>query len=156
MSEPVASSRGKKWKRPVVTFGERIWFRPLKSYLKGQSDLESRLLVGRYIGTHGRNGDVLVMTAEGVLKGGSIKRMPVKERWDPSDLDGLRGTPWSLRPKLAEDVDSLPVRIDLPDAEGIQSHETVHPEACMSQGRTLKGTIPLVVQGAWRFRRDCQ
>ena len=111
-------ARGKKWKRPVVTFGERIWFRPLKSYLKGQSDLESRLLVGRYIGTHGRNGDVLVMTAEGVLKGGSIKRMPVKECWDPSDLDVLRGTPWSLRPKSAEDVDSLPVRIDLPDAEG--------------------------------------
>ena len=111
-------ARGKRWKRPVVVFGERIWFRPLKSYMKGQSDLESKLLAGRYIGTHGRNGDVLVMTAEGVLKGGSIKRMPVKERWDPSDIDGLRGTPWNLRPRLAEDVDSLPVRIALPAVEG--------------------------------------
>ena len=111
-------ARGKKWRRPVVAFGERIWFRPLKSYMKGQSDLESRLLTGRYVGTHGRNGDVLVMTSDGVLKGGSVKRMPSQERWDPSDLDGLRGTPWNLRPKLAEDVDSLPVRIDLPAAEG--------------------------------------
>ena len=49
--------KGRKWRRPVVMFGERIWFRPLKSYTAGAGRLENKLMSGRYIGTHGRNGD---------------------------------------------------------------------------------------------------
>eukprot|EP00438_Fugacium_kawagutii_P000480 Skav216940 [mRNA] locus=scaffold3396:50058:57739:+ [translate_table: standard] len=115
---PYERLKGRRWKRPMVCFGEKVWFRPLKSYVAGNSDLAAKLKVGRYVGTHGRNGDVLIMTPEGVWKGGSIKRVPLEQRWDDEDFEKLRGTPWNLRPRLAEDVDSLPVRIELPPAEG--------------------------------------
>ena len=72
----------------------------------------------RYVRTHGRNGDVLVMTPEGVWKGGSIKRLPPEKQWDPEDFDSLKGSPWNLRPKATEDVDSLPVAIAVPLAGG--------------------------------------
>ena len=121
--------KGKRWKRPVVTFGERVWFRPLKSYMSGKSDFQDKLYTGRYVGTHGRNGDVLIMTKDGVIKGGSIKRMSPKDRWDASDLESLVGTPWNLRPKTPEDVDSLPVRIELPAAEGRLSPEVSSKDA---------------------------
>ena len=121
--------KGKKWRRPVVTFGERVWFRPLKSYMAGKSDLEDKLYTGRYVGTHGRNGDVLIMTKDGVLKGGSIKRMSPAERWDASDFESMIGTPWMLRPKTLEDVDSLPVKLELPAAEGRLTPDVSRGEA---------------------------
>ena len=98
-------------------FGERIWFRPLKSYTAGAGRLENKLMSGRYIGTHGRNGDIMAMTSEGVIKGSNVKRMTQQERWDPSDMEKLRGTPWNLRPRMAGDVDSLPIPIELPKVE---------------------------------------
>ena len=134
--------KGKRWKRPVVTFGERVWFRPLKSYMSGKSDFQDKLYTGRYVGTHGRNGDVLIMTKDGVIKGGSIKRMSPKDRWDASDLESLAGTPWNLRPKTPEDVDSLPVRIELPAAEGRLSPEV-----------SLKDAIP---RNLYVKRRDVE
>ena len=117
--------KGKKWKRAMVTFGEKVWFRPLKSYTAGESDLAQQLKVGRYVGTHGRNGDVLIMTPDGVWKGGSVKRTPLESRWDDEDFAKLKGAPWNLRPKAVEDVDSLPVRIELPPAEGRLTPEAI-------------------------------
>ena len=66
-------AKGRRWKRPMVNFVEQVWFRPLRSYTAGQSDLAPQLQLGRYVGTHGRNGDVLIITPEGVWKGGRIK-----------------------------------------------------------------------------------
>ena len=57
------------------------------------------------------------MTSEGVIKGSSVKRMTQQERWDPSDMEKLRGAPWNLRPRMAGDVDSLPIPIELPKVE---------------------------------------
>ena len=56
----------------MVTFGERVWFRPLKAYVKDRSDLAAKLDSRVYVGTHGRNGDVMIVTENGVIKGGSV------------------------------------------------------------------------------------
>lgn len=101
----------------MITFGEQVCFRPLKSYTVGQGDLQPKMKLGRYVGARGRNGDVLVMTPEGVWKGGSVKRTPLEQRWSREDFDKLKGA-WNLRPKTAENIDSLPVQIGLPPAEG--------------------------------------
>ena len=114
---PYERLKGKKWRRPMISFGERIWFRPLQSYTKGRSDLAPKLDSGLYVGTHGRNGDVLVMTGEGVIKGGSVKRQPLAQRWSLDGFDRLKGTPWQLRPKAVEDVDGV-VPINLPEVKG--------------------------------------
>ena len=113
---PYERLKGKRWRRPLVVFGERVHFRPLQSYVSGRSDLAPKLDMGVYVGTHGRNGDALVMTKEGVIKGGSLKRLTVEERW--ADVELFRGTPWKMRPKSEEDVEAAAVRIELPAAEG--------------------------------------
>ena len=76
---------GRKWNRPMITFGEQIYFRPLDSYriesegqrLKG--DLGERVMSGHYVGTHGRNADVLVMTTQGIIKGNTVHRKTAEE-----------------------------------------------------------------------------
>ncbi|CAK8995863.1 Retrovirus-related Pol polyprotein from transposon TNT 1-94 [Durusdinium trenchii] len=113
---PYERLKGKRWRRPLVVFGERVHFRPLQSYVSGRSDLAPKLDMGVYVGTHGRNGDALVMTKEGVIKGGSLKRLTVEERW--ADVELFKGTPWKMRPKSEEDVEAAAVRIELPAAEG--------------------------------------
>ena len=110
---PYERSRGRRWKRPSVTFGERVWFKPLKSYLEGPYDT---MREGMFMGAHGRNGDALVMTKDGVIKGGSVKRMPEEKRWSTEDFDQMCGTPWKMRPQKPEDLDA-PIAIAMPAVE---------------------------------------
>ena len=58
---PYEKLNGRKWNRPMVCFGEKIFFRPLDAYrVEDESgerkigDLGRRVMSGRYIGTHGR------------------------------------------------------------------------------------------------------
>ena len=110
---PYERSRGRRWKRPSVTFGERVWFKPLKSYLEGPYDT---MREGMFMGAHGRNGDALVMTKDGVIKGGSVKRMPEEKRWSTEDFDQMCGTPWKMRPQKPKDLDA-PIAIAMPAVE---------------------------------------
>jgi len=56
------------------------------------------------------------MTTEGVLKGGSLKRMVEEKRWTKDDFDRMMGTPWRMRPQRPEDLDAA-VRVELPEVE---------------------------------------
>ena len=56
----------------MVQFGERVWFRPLAAYRKG-GDLETKVLEGLYVGTHGRNADVLCMNRDWSLQGHQLE-----------------------------------------------------------------------------------
>jgi hypothetical protein len=106
-----------------VRFGERIFFRPLDAYKvddgatgEGKSgDLGRRAMGGYYVGTHGRNADVLVMTTQGVVKGNAVHRGPETERWDRSELKDPKGVPWMLRPREAGDLEHR-LYIALPEA----------------------------------------
>lgn len=139
--------KGRKWRRPMVTFGERVWFRRLQSYSKGRTALDHRLDSGFYVGTHGRNGDILAMTSEGVIKGGSLKRMPVDVRWDKREFLKLKGTPWKLRPKGPEDVDA-PIHIELPEASGPLSPNPVERDFAHRQLYVRMATTRLVARDA--------
>ena len=105
---PYERRRGRRWKRPSVSFG--VWFKPLKSYVRGPyGSMRERL----YLGAHGRNGDALI-TKQGMIKGGSPKRMPEAKRWSNQEFDQLVGTPWKMRPQGGENLDA-PVRVELPE-----------------------------------------
>lgn len=97
---PYQRLTGRKWNRPMVTFGERIYFRPLDAYKSKDSEIERkegdlgrRVLSGHYVGTHGRNADVLVMTTPGVIKGNTIHRKPEAERLGSFRVEGLERSP---------------------------------------------------------------
>ena len=42
-------SRGRRWKRPSVTFGERVWFKPLKSYVGAFDTMREGLFPGEFV-----------------------------------------------------------------------------------------------------------
>ena len=73
-------------------FSSDLW--PLDAYKvddgataeRKSGDLGRRVMSGYYVGTHGRNADVLVMTTQGVVKGNTVHRRPETERWDRSEL----------------------------------------------------------------------
>ena len=93
---------------------------------------------GIYVGTHGRNGDALVMTEEGVIKGGSLKRTPEEKRWSKEGFEKLCGTPWNLRPQRAEDLDAA-IRIELPEVgPGRLMPEPADREAGMTRNLYVK------------------
>ena len=76
-------------------------------------DLGRRVMSGRYVGTHGRHADILVMTTQGVIKGNTVHRKPESE-WDRSELEEFKGVPWALRPRSAEDLEHR-LHITLPE-----------------------------------------
>ena len=85
----VAEANGPIWKR--------VWFGPLQAYVADKGDRDAKVMEGRYVGTRGRNCDVLCMTEEeGVLKGNTVRRMPPQERWCKEGLDKLVGVFWNL------------------------------------------------------------
>ena len=101
----------------MITFGERVLFRPIRSYYGHSNiDFESKVLPGQYVGTQSRNADVLVMTKEGVIRGASIQRRPETDRWLTDDYEELRGPPWKLRPAIIEALEQ-PLPIDLPQVD---------------------------------------
>ncbi|CAE7245381.1 unnamed protein product [Symbiodinium sp. CCMP2592] len=112
--------KGKAWRLPCVCFGERVWFRPLAAYAKKHlsKGTDPKVLAGHYVGTHARNGDALVMTTQGVLRGGSLRRMSPEERWNDDEFDKLQGVPW--KPMASEESrrTEAPVKVDLPEMVG--------------------------------------
>ena len=77
---PEQRRTGKKWRKPAVEFGERIYFKEAV-HRRRKRDLEARMIEGRYIGHHARTGALLVITSDGVKKGASFRRLPEAERW---------------------------------------------------------------------------
>ena len=86
---------GKKWKMPLLQFGERAHFRLLRAEAR-KSGFGQKLVQGRFVGFHSRSGCLLMMTEKGVVRGQGFNRMTFADRWDPSDLPKLCGLPWNL------------------------------------------------------------
>ena len=101
--------RGKRYKRPLVPFGEQVHFMPLKS--SGRlNKLEPRFETGVFVGIRDRSDEILVMTSTGVYKARTFKRKPEEERWDAGFLSTCVGLPWKPVPSSGE-VTVLPAKV---------------------------------------------
>ena len=104
---------GRRWRKPLVVFGERILFREAKAR-REKDDLSSRWQTGYYVGTCSKTASLLVMTKEGVIRASSFKIMSAEERFEVIGWDELKGTPWCMRPRerqqlsVAEDEAQAP------------------------------------------------
>ena len=70
--------RGRASLRPLVKFGERVMYMPMKPALKkdNRAKLDDRMLEGIFLGVKLRSDEVIVGTSEGVIKTRTIKRLP--------------------------------------------------------------------------------
>ena len=100
-------SRGKKYKRELVPFAERIHF-IVPGPKRHMNKLESKWSTGRFVGCVQRTNEMLVMTDRGVVKARSVKRMTEQERWKTDDWDQIVGTPWEPKP-AEEAAQALPM-----------------------------------------------
>ena len=87
---------GHSWRKPALEFGEKILFKEARPELR-QSTFAPVMEEGRYLGHHGRTGQLLVITSEGVKGGVSFRRLPDDQRWTLQGWDSLRGFPWDIR-----------------------------------------------------------
>ena len=92
---------GRRWRRPVVEFGEGVQFRKVgeQAALKGA---DARTHRGVYVGHHERTGAALFLTPEGVMRGTRIVRMTDEHRWNLEFMATCVGLPWALRPEQRE------------------------------------------------------
>ena len=99
---------GRSWRRPLVTFGERILFKPSMARNR-KADKGASFEEGHFVGVLPRTSEVLVMTSKGVKKGATIQRLAEDQRWKVEGFDDLFGTPWQmLRPAVAVAADAIP------------------------------------------------
>ena len=81
-----------------------------------KGNLQIRVLSGLFVGTHGRDTNILAMTSDGVIKGTTVHRMSEPDRWDTKLMSEMKGVPWKLRPRMDETIDSSIV-ISLPEVK---------------------------------------
>ncbi|CAE7031422.1 unnamed protein product [Symbiodinium sp. CCMP2592] len=109
---PYERTFGRKWKTPLVSFGEHVLFRPRQPRDGRKHDLEPRVSMGMFVGV-GANNDVFIMTERGVVKGASIMRRPPADQYKYENWSKLRGVPWRLQAREPGEL-----RVDLPVVVG--------------------------------------
>lgn len=88
---------GRKWRIPLVRFGESSLYRPRANRGGRRNDLAPRISIGMYVGTGNRNSDVFAMTPRGIMNGHSIHRRPPDDQFKHDGFETMHGLPWRLQ-----------------------------------------------------------
>ena len=75
---PEQRHTGCKWKRPAVTFGEKVFYRPVARSGGRKDDAEPRMRQGVFVGHHERTGTHLIMTPDGLSIGVGLHRLSAR------------------------------------------------------------------------------
>ena len=108
---------GRAWKKLVAEFGESVHYRPAVARAVG-SGVQPKLYVGRYLGGHhARNGSILIMTTDRVVKAVGFRRMNEESRWNVDNWNAVRGLPWDVTETEAEAAGAIQApRVDATSA----------------------------------------
>jgi hypothetical protein len=87
--------KGKSSQRPIVQFGECVWFKPIKRNSDNMAKYEARWYDGVWIGINERSGEGIVMCGNQVVKCRCIRRKPPSERWNGHLLKEFTKPPWA-------------------------------------------------------------
>ncbi len=77
---PEQRCTGRKWKRPAVNFGEKVFYRPVTRTGGKKDDAEPRMKQGIFVGHHERTGTHLLMTPDGLSRGVGLHRLLISQR----------------------------------------------------------------------------
>ena len=95
--------RGKPFRGALAEFGEKV--RYLRPEAERAGKLAAKTAVGVFLGREDRTGQVLVGTAERVLRSGKLLRRPEQEQFDAEVVEAVRGVPWDAEGRRATGVD---------------------------------------------------
>ena len=88
--------KGKSSKGWGIEFGEGLHWKA-SSASSALGKLSASWRDGVYLGVKGKSGEIIVSDADGVWKTRSVRRKPQDERWDESNVDMVKTSPWSSK-----------------------------------------------------------
>ena len=94
----------KSFRKVPVPFGELVMFMPME---KTKDKGEVRNCVGIMLGLVDRSDEVVIGTAERVVKARTVHRMPAGQRGDAAYAKCIRGVPWQPNPAEAAEGEPL-------------------------------------------------
>ena len=112
---PYERLRGKQSKLLGLEFGERLHFRRCRAAGR-MAKLDVSWQDGVFMGYPSLSGEVVVETADGVLRTRTVRRRPEEQRWTSDCLDMVGGLPWKPNPSDDLGGEVMPA-IDMPMAE---------------------------------------
>ena len=89
---PWEALRGKPFHGALAQFGEKVMY--LRPEAQRPGKLAQKFAVGVFLGREDRTGQVMVGTAERVLRAQKFLRLPEEEQYDPQVTQSIRGVPW--------------------------------------------------------------
>jgi hypothetical protein len=131
--------RGRKCKLPVVSFGEKVWYKELRTGKERKNKFESEWQEGLWLGHSRESNEMIIGTKDGVIRAYAIKRKAADERWDVDLLKNMKGTP--QQPDPSKPGSMVPIRINFdPPVVGEHAGAEVDQEENSRQIRRMKIT----------------
>ena len=90
--------RGRKCRIPVVAFGEKVWYKELRTGKERKNKFESEWEEGIWMGHYRESNEMIIGTKQGAIRAYAIKRRTADERWDKDMIKAIKGTPQQLDP----------------------------------------------------------
>ncbi len=95
--------RGKPFHGALAQFGEKVMY--LRPEAQRAGKLAQKFAVGVFLGREDRTGQVMVGTAERVLRAQKFLRLPEEEQFDAQVIQSIRGVPWDAEGMRATGVE---------------------------------------------------
>ena len=109
--------RGRRCEQPLAMFGEKVWFKELRSGTDRKDKFLSEWREGIWLGHSRCSNEHVLGTKEGAVRAYAVKRQPHEERWNADWLQGITGTPQQPDPNKAGIAIPVRVRHDPPVRE---------------------------------------
>ena len=143
--------RGKRCSIPVVTFGEKVWYKELRTNKDRKGKFESEWREGIWLGHARQSNEAVIGTREGVVRAYSIKRQDVESRWDAQYIKELQGTP--QQPDPGKPGLAIPIRINFDPVP----HAEAAPVEVGEKGRQIRRMkITASMLEKYGYTSDCE
>ena len=155
---PYERRRGRRCNTPLVAFGEKVWYKELRTHKERQNKFDTEWFEGIWLGHARHSNEHVIGTRLGAVRAYAIKRKPDDQRWDAELLKDLKGTPQQPDPERAGITVPISVRIEPLPVEQRGPQDTAREEP--RQIRRMRITEALLQQHGYtagcegcRFRR---
>ena len=122
MREGGAESVVRRWYR----YEKTVWYKEMQDTKASKDKADSVWAEGVWLGHNRESNEILIGTAEGVVRAFAVIRKQEGQRWDKERIKGMRGTPQQPDPRRGGMRIPLRITFDEPSTE--KEEETTLPK----------------------------
>ena len=148
---PFERRRGRQCQIAIERFGEKVWYKDLKSKTEGQDKADADWAEGLWLGHARSSNEVLIGTRSGVVRAWAVRRMGPEDRWDAKLIREMKGTPQQPNPNRPGTA--IPIKINFDEIPG-------HDNIMIQPARAEEGPRSMFIKG-WMLEKygytgDCK